>query len=390
MFKSIKYQLKPSLDQKILLNKHFGCVRFVYNHFLNEHKIKYLNKEQVITYFDTCKVLTQLKHSEGYNWLKEVNSQSLQITLKYLDSAFIGFFKKRTDFPRFKSKNDKNSFPVPQDVKIINNRLYIRKFKSGIPIILHKKFEGQIRQCTVSKSPNGKYYVAILFETIHKPIVKTGKVCGIDLGIKDFVITSDGKKYINYRYTKKYTKLLKRNQQRLSKKIKDSNRYKLQKIKVAKIYAKITNSRIDNLHKVSHELVKKYDVIFVETLDIKQLVKNRTLSKAIADVSWGTFISMLEYKCEWNEKTLIKVDRFFPSSKTCNNCNYINQDLKLKTRTWKCPSCKKVLDRDLNASKNILKEGLKIISLGTNDYRHGGEIRPSLLGTTDEMSKILN
>ena len=210
------------------------------------------------------------------------------------------------------------------------------------------------------------------------------------MGLKDFVITSDGYKYKNNRYTKRYQTKLKKAQQHLSRKKKGSNKYKEQKLKVARIYKKITNSRLDNLHKVSTELIKKYDVIFLEDLNIKGMIKNHKLAKHIADASWSKFITLLTYKAEWNDKKIIKIDRFFPSSKTCNCCGYINQNLKLDVREWTCPSCHTKLDRDLNASKNILNEGCKIILSGTDNYRSGGEIRPTLVGTTDETSKILD
>jgi len=227
-------------------------------------------------------------------------------------------------------------------------------------MIQDRKFKGTIRQCTLSKTPTGEYFVSILVETDHKKLPKTGKSVGIDLGIKDFVITSDEFKYKNNRYTKTYDKKLKEHQQHLSRKIKGSNRYNKQKLKVAKLHKKITNSRLDNLHKVSTELIKKYDIIFLEDLNIKGMIKNHKLSKHIADVSWGKFITLLEYKAEWNDKQIVRIDRFFPSSKTCNCCGYINQNLDLSIREWTCPSCKSKLDRDLNASKNILKEGIKI------------------------------
>ena len=214
---------------------------------------------------------------------------------------------------------------------------------------------------------------------VHKPSLikkdKRRKARKVSLGIKS----------LHKRITR--AKKLKENQQHLSRKVKGSNRYNKQKLKVSKIHKKITNSRIDNLHKVSTELIKKYDTIFLEDLNIKGMVKNHKLAKHISDASWSKFISMLEYKASWNDKQIIKVDRFFPSSKTCNCCGYVNQNLKLDIREWTCPSCKTKLDRDLNASKNILKEGIKIISLGTNDYRRGDEIRPVLTGIIDEASK---
>ena len=390
MLKSYKYKIIPDEEQKVLLNKHFGSIRFIYNYFLNERKREYETNKQTINYYDNAKSLTELKKQEEYSWLNEINSQSLQASLKNLDDAYNGFFKKRTKFPKFKSKHTKNSFKVPQAVKIENGKLRIRKFKDPIDIILHRTFSGTIKQCTISKTPTNEYFVSILVETEHKKLEKTGKSIGIDLGLKDFVITSDGYKYKNNRYTKTYQTKLKKAQQNLSRKKKDSNKYKEQKLKVAKLHKKITNSRLDNLHKVSTELIKKYDTIILEDLNIKGMMQNHKLAKHISDVSWSKFITLLTYKAEWNDKQIVKIDRFFPSSKTCNCCGYINQNLKLDMREWTCPSCNTKLDRDLNASKNILKEGYKIISSGTDDYRSGGEIRPLKNGTTDETSKILN
>jgi putative transposase len=390
------------------LNKHFGSIRFVYNYFLNERKQEYETNKQSINYNDNSKSLTELKKLGEYNWLKEINAQSLQQSLKQLEGAYNNFFKKRSKFPKFKSKHEKNSFAIPQYVRINKSKIYFPKFKDGINLILHRSFSGEIRHCTISKTTTNEYFVSILVETTHIKLEKTNKEVGIDLGIKDFVITSDGYKYKNNKYTKIYEKQLKENQRHLSKKIKGSNNYNKQKLKVGKIHKKITNSRIDNLHKVSTDLISKYDLIVLEDLNIKgmshrckpkqdengkylpngQSAKSG-LNKSINDVAWGTFVEMLIYKAEWNDKDIIKIDRFYPSSKTCNHCGYINQNLKLDIREWICPSCNTKLDRDLNASKNILKEGLKIKSFGTDDYNCGEKIRPIQIGTFDEAIKIL-
>lgn len=388
MLKSYKYKLKPNEDQIVLLNKHFGSIRFVYNYFLNERKKEYETNKNTINYYDNAKSLTELKKQEEYSWLNEINSQSLQDSLKNLETAYKNFFRFKKGFPRFKSKKSRNGFTVPQFVKLENGKLKIPKFKEPIDLILSRSFEGIIKQCTISKTPTNEYFVSILVETEHKKLDKTGKSVGVDLGIKDFVITSDGYKYKNNRYTKKYERELKKHQQHLSRKTKGSNRYYKQKLKVANIYKKITNSRLDNLHKVSTELIKKYDLIVLEDLNIKGMVKNHKLAKHISDASWSKFIELLTYKAEWNDKEIVKIDRFFPSSKTCNCCGYINQNLDLSIREWTCPSCKTKLDRDLNASINILKEGYKHKSLGTSDNRRGGEIRPTSVGSTDETSKF--
>jgi putative transposase len=388
MLKAYKYKLKPNDEQKVLLNKHLGSIRFVYNFFLNERKKEYEDNKNTINYYDNAKALTELKKQENYYWLNEINSQSLQTALKNLETAYKNFFKFKKGFPKFKSKRNRSSFSVPQSVKLENGKLVIPKFKEPIDLILSRKFTGTIKQCTISKTPTNEYFVSILVETEHKKLPKTGKIVGIDLGIKDFVITSDGYRYKNNRYTRTYQTLLKNAQKHLSRKKKGSKRYEKQRLKVAKLHKKITNSRVDNLHKISTELIRKYDKIILEDLNVKGLMKNHKLSKHIADVSWSKFIELLTYKAEWNDKEIVKIDRFFPSSKTCNCCGYINQNLKLDMREWTCPSCNTNLDRDLNASINILKEGCKIISDGTSDYRSGGEIRPTPVGTTDETSKV--
>jgi len=390
MLKSYKYKLRPSSEQIVLLNKHFGSIRFTYNYFLNERKKEYETNKNTINYYDNAKALTELKKSQDYTWLNEINSQSLQESLKNLETAYKNFFRFKKGFPKFKSRKSKNSFAVPQFVRLENGKLKIPKFKEPIDLILHRTFEGTIKQATISKTPTNEYFVSILVETEHNKFEKTGKSVGIDLGIKDFVVTSEGYKYKNNRYTKTYERLLKKHQQHLSRKTKGSNTYEKQRLKVAKLYKKITNSRLDNLHKVSTELIKKYDTIILEDLNVKGMIKNHKLSKHISDVSWSKFIKLLTYKAEWNDKGIVKIDRFFPSSKTCNHCGYINQNLDLSVREWTCPSCNIKLDRDLNASKNILKEGYKLISSGIDDYRSRGEIRPTLVGTTDETSKVLN
>jgi putative transposase len=365
------FKLNPTREQIILLNKHFGSVRYIFNYFLNKQKSEYDTNKKYLNYFANSKALTELKLDEDYKWLKDVSAQSLQQSLKHLECAFKRFFKKTSKFPKFKSKRSKNSFSCPQDVLIDDNKLFIHRFREGIKINLHTKFEGKIKQCTVFKTSAGKYFVSVLFETIHDPFPKTGKQVGIDLGLKDFAITSDGIKFKNHKFTKKYAKKLKRAQQHLSRKKKGSNRFEKQRLKVAKIYEKISNSRKDNLHKISHQLVSEYDFISIEDLNVKGMVKNKKLAKHISDASWSTFVSFLTYKASWNEKKLIKINRFFPSSKTCNECDWKKVDLKLSDREWVCEGCGLIHDRDLNASKNILKEGLRLSSSGIGDYTLG-------------------
>lgn len=373
IFRTYKFNLQPTKEQEVLLSKHFGCVRYIYNHFLNEKNEQYKIDKKSDNYYAQAATLTELKKKDETVWLKEVNSQSLQFALRCLDTAFKNFFSGQAKFPNFKSKKNKNTFTVPQCTVIKENKLYIPKFSEGIKINVHREIKGEIGKCTLSKTPTGKYFVSILSEEQYIPKEKTGLICGIDLGLKDFAVTSDGIKFKNNKNTKKYAKKLKRAQQHLSRKKKgskgnkSSNRYEKQRLKVAKIHEKITNSRMDNLHMISHQLVSEYDVICLEDLNVKGMVKNHKLAKHISDASWGNFVKLLEYKADWNDKEIIKINRFYPSSKTCHECGCINQNLKLKDRIWVCQNGH-ILDRDLNAAKNILKEGLKIKSAGTVDY----------------------
>ena len=360
--KSYKFRIEPTSEQMELLSKHFGACRFVFNRFLHERKEKYLNEKTSLNYYDNARTLTDLKKEEGFDWLKEINSQSLQSAIRNLDSAHKNFFNKQNQFPRFKSKYDRQSFKIPQNVLINNERLIIPKFKEGIKIKLHRELEGEILFATITKSTTGKYYVSITCEVNYKPFDKTGSSVGIDTGIKDLAILSNGKTYENIKVLKSKLKKLKYEQRQLSKKQKGSNSRQKQKIKLSLVYEKITNIRKDYLHKVSTEIVKNHDIISVEDLSVKNMMKNHKLAQSLSDVSLGMFYTMLEYKSKWNDKSFVKIDRFFPSSKTCSNCGWIKQDLNLSIREWTCPSCNEHHDRDLNASKNILKQGINILS----------------------------
>ena len=387
-----KFRLNPDKEQQDILNRYFGCVRFVYNYFLNQRKDEYTNNKKSITYNQQSGSLTLFKRDPNYQWLKEINSQTLQYSLRCLDQSYQRFFKKTSGFPRFKSRKTKNTFTVPQSVKVEDNYLMIPKFKDGIKMVKHRNIEGLIKKCSISKTSTGKYYVSILVEKEYQPVKKTNKKVGIDLGLNDFISLSNGSKTKGIRYLKKYEKDLNLNQKHLSRKVKGSNRYEKQRLKVCRIHEKITNSRSDMLHKITSNIVKQFDTIYIEDLNIKGMIKNRKLSKSISDVSWGKFIDILSYKCDWNNKQLIKVDRFFPSSKTCNKCSHINQNLKLHQRKWTCFKCKSKLDRDINAAINILNEGLRLnISDGTSDNNRGAKIRPvdfsELNGISNETIK---
>jgi len=360
--KSFKYRIYPTKEQEVLLSKHFGSKRFVWNYFLNQRKTVYLENKKSLNYYDNARSLTQLKKQEEFVWLKEVNSQSVQASLRDLDVAYNRFFSKQGMFPRFKSRKDKQSFRVPQSTEYKDCKLWIPKFKNSIKVREDRPLSGKILFSTISKSPTNKYFVSITCETEHTPYEKTKNNIGVDLGVKDLAICSDGKIYPNITTTKKYSKQLSYEQRQLSKKQKGSKNRSKQRVKVAKVHEKISNSRSNYIHNITTQLVRENQTICVEDLSVANMLKNHKLAKSISDCSWGEFLRQLKYKSQWNERDLVSLGKFFPSSKTCNKCKFINQDLTLKDREWVCPSCGSKLDRDINASENILEQGLKILS----------------------------
>jgi len=364
--KSYKVRIYPNNKQKELLDKHFGCVRFIYNHFLNIKNTEYKTNGKNLSYYDLANIITNIKDTENYIWLNEVNSQSLQWSLRFLDTAFNNFFNKRSKFPKFKKKSNEQSFKVPinSTFKLSNEKIIFPKFKDGV------KYRGNIdlndllkfNSITISKTPSGKYYASLQGEFNYKPKEKCENNIGIDLGIKDFLTTDKGVKVENPKHLKKSLKKLKYNQRQLSKKKKGSKNRNKQRIIFAKIYEKITNKRNDFLHKLSSKIVDENQVICLEDLSVKNMVKNHKLAQSISDVSWSKFIDMLKYKSEWDERKLVQIDRFYPSSKSCSECHYINDNLTLSDREWTCPSCNTHHDRDINAAKNILTQGINILS----------------------------
>lgn len=379
--RAYKFRLYPSREQAELLAKHFGCTRFVYNHFLNQRKEQYRLTGKSDNYYAQARSLTELKKQEATAWLKEINSQSLQFALRSLETAYTNFFQKRAKFPSFKSKHAKNSFTVPQSIFIADGRLFIPKFKEGIKCRVHREIKGKVGKATISKTPSGKYFVSVFTEEEYvTPIKKSGKAVGVDMGLKDLLITSDGETFKNNRYIKRYERKLAKAQLHLSRKKKGSKGFENQRLKVAKLHEKIANSRADYLHKCSISLVRRYDTICIEDLNVKGMERNHRLAKSVTDASWGAFVSMLTYKAEWNGKKVVKIDRFFPSSQTCNVCGYINKQTKdLSVREWECPVCHTHHNRDVNAAINILRFGLNHTSAGAVDYTGGEEVRADLL-----------
>lgn len=386
VYKRYSFKLNPTKEQKILMERHFGACRLVYNYFLNFKQM--LWEENIhIGYFETTKILTIFKKSPENIWLKDICSDSLEHSLKILDQAYRNFFNKLTEFPKFKKRSNRKTFAVRQHLKVENNKIYFGKFREGVTITLSQPIKGVIKQATIIKTPSNKYEVAVLVEESIQALPKTGKQVGIDFGLKDLVITSDNEIFKAHKFYIQYQKELSKADKDLSRKQKGSHSYEKQRIKAARIHAKIANCRKDLAHKIALYLVKNYDLIVLENLSIQNMVKNKKLSKAISDAGWGLIKQFITYKADWYGKELIKIDRFFPSSRLCNVCSYKNKDLKLSDRSWDCPQCNTHHDRDFNAAQNILNEGLRIkeslknTSAGTVDYKSGDDVRPVPAGS---------
>jgi putative transposase len=305
-----------------------------------------------------------------YNWLKDVNSQSLQSSIDNLDNAFQKFFRKEAEYPAFKSKNNPvQSFQIPQHyvVDLGKGTVKLPKVKEPIKVKFHRRFDGETRTATVSRTPTGKYFISILVEDGREipEKVSSGPSIGIDVGISHFAILSTGEKIENLRHLKKSMAKLKAEQRALSRKKKGSGNRKIQRLVVAKLHEKITNQRNDFQHKLSNRLVNENQVIVLEDMNIKGMVRNHCLAQAISDVAWGNFIMKLKYKAERCGKTIQQIGRFVPSSKLCSICGYKNADLTLKDRSWECPSCHTKHDRDINAAINILNIALNNAAAGT-------------------------
>ena len=370
MEKCYKYRIYPNAEQIKIISKTFGCCRFAFNRFLAERIEAYKTEKKTISRFEQDKKLTELK--KELTWLKEADSTALQATIQNLDIAYQNFFRRvkngeKPGFPKFKSKRDSSksykSKTVGKNIEVYEKSIKLPKL-GIVECCVSKEIQGRIISATVSQNPSGKYFVAVCCTDVEiEPFAKTGAVAGIDVGIKEFAITSDDTKFENHKYLSKSEKKLKREQRRLSRKPKGSQNRNKSRLKVALIHEKVANQRTDFLHKLSIELVKQYDVICVESLKIKNMVKNHRLAKSISDVSWGEFLRQLEYKCEWYGKNLVKIPQYYASSQTCHVCGYKNADVKdLKVREWLCPECGMNHDRDINAAKNILNKGMEMFA----------------------------
>jgi len=379
IYYTYEYQLLPTDAQRLLLSKHCGAMRFVYNYCLTQSEESYKTTGKRIPYLKLKASFAQLKKQEEFAWLKEINSQSIQKAVKNLDTAYLRFFKGIGGLPTFHKKHGKQSFHVPQFIKLIDGKLYFPKFKEGIKINLHRPCVGEICFANIRKTKTCKYFATItclVDKNSLEKYEKTDKAVGLDMGIKDLIITSDGEKIKNLKQRRKFNKHLAYLHRQLSKKKKGSSRRERARLRLAFQYEKISNKKKDHIHKATTRLVRENQTIAVESLAVQNMMKNHSLAGAIGDCSWSEILRQLEYKCRWHNRTFVKIERFFPSSKMCHECGYINHGLSLNDRKWSCPHCGHAHDRDVNAARNILSQGLNILKSGSgtdSDYKQKPE-----------------
>ena len=373
MYQAYKFRIYPTAEQQTYFAGAFGCCRWFWNYSLNLCQQTYKDTGKGLSRSAIQGLLPNLK--KEYPWLTNAYSQSLQVVALNLSSAYKNFFDKRGSFPSFKSKHGRQSISYPQNVKVGTSSIKL-PIIGEVHCVIHRTLDGTVKTVTISKNTDGKYYASILVDDgLETPESEAnGKAIGLDVGLIDFVVTSDGSKYANPKHLKKHSRNLKRKQQKLSRKQKGSNtRYKAKRL-VARVHSRIKRVREDFLHKLSRKIVNENQVIAVENLNVKGMVRNHCLAKAISDAGWGMFGTMLKCKAEKLGKIYIEIDRFFPSSKTCNNCLHKVSEMPLSVRHWDCPKCYSRNDRDINAAKNIRDEALRILALGTGAAANGRNV----------------
>jgi putative transposase len=365
--RAYKYRFYPTPEQEQLLARTFGCVRFVYNAVLRYRTDAFYQQQEKIGYIEANAYLTKMKKTPDTTFLNEVSCVPLQQCLRHQQSAFKNFFEGRAKYPTFKSKRHRQSAEFTRSAfKYRDGQLFLAKSKTPLNVRWSRELPSEPSTITISKDSAGRYFVSCLCEFDAETLPVTPKMVGIDLGLKDLFVTDQGERIGNPRHTAKYAARLALAQRRLSKKkLGSANRAKA-KQKVARIHAKISDCRMDRLHKLSRRLINENQVICVESLKVKNMIRNPTLSKAIADASWGEFVRQLEYKAQWAGRQLVAIDQWYPSSKRCSDCGYTKDALPLNIRAWDCPECGTTHDRDINAARNIKAAGLAVLALGEN------------------------
>ena len=373
MLKAIKICIYPTVEQVDFINKQLGCCRFVYNNCLAFRKDSYQNEHISVSSSEAVKHITVLKKDN--EWLKDVHSKVLQQSVRDMNQAYDNFFKLHRGFPKFKSKHDNRQscrFPKDAFIGVRGNRIDLIKVLKDIHFKCSRNDErylnrnqDKVKSITLNKEPNGKFYLSVLIDKPLRQVPQSSSMVGLDLGIKDFAVTSDGQVIENFHFKKNEESRLKRLQRQISKKVVGSKNREKARLRFAKLNEKIRNRKLNFLHDVTNHLIDENQVIVMEDLNVKGMVRNHKLAESISEVNWGEFRRILTYKAAWHGRQLVFIDRFYPSSKRCNHCGYIYKELTLKDRQWVCPECGSLIDRDYNAALNILEEGERIIGLSS-------------------------